>query len=132
MLYKKNIKIITDKRGSLVVFQRHNFKLIKINRVFVLNFKKINMSRGNHAHKKTSQFLVCVAGKIKVTITNQKGERKIYKLNNMKSGLLIKPYNWIEIKAIEEKSALMCFADIKYDKKEYINKFEDFKKTKHR
>tara|TARA_B100000768_G_C11024000_1_gene267286 strand:- start:131 stop:526 length:396 start_codon:yes stop_codon:yes gene_type:complete len=126
VLYKKNLKTITDKRGSLMVLDRNNFNLLKINRIFVINFKKINTIRGNHAHKKTTQFLVCVAGKVEVTITNYKRKKFSYKLNNMKSGLLIKPYNWVKIRAIESKSSLMCIADMKFDKKEYINKFENF------
>ena len=69
----KKIKFISFKKksGSLTAFSLKNSFPIKVKRIFIINGKK-NFIRGDHAHKKCSQFLYPVLGKIKVECTSIK------------------------------------------------------------
>ena len=58
-----NIKRINDDRGSLSIISEINLPY-KIKRVFTISSKNI---RGNHAHKKCNQFLVC-SSSLKLTL----------------------------------------------------------------
>ena len=99
----------------------------KVKRIFFINGKK-NFIRGQHAHKRCSQYLFSLLGKIEVKIINKKGQKKII-LNHKKNyGFLIKPLNWISIKFLTKKTVLMVACDQEYVYRDYIENFSDFKK----
>ena len=76
-MINKNPKLIKyknfkDNRGLLVPFEIKN-RMIKINNSFYFKMKRIffsvgkkNYYRGDHAHKKCSQILLCLNGSIVV------------------------------------------------------------------
>ena len=71
----KNFKIlkiksfIEKKRGTLIAFDKI-FKKYKIKNAFIIDAKK-NSLRGNHSHKKATQILICLEGKIEISITDK-------------------------------------------------------------
>ena len=69
--YKK-FKKFKDKKEFLIPFESSNEKVlkgnklpIKIKRIFFSSGKK-NYFRGDHAHKRCSQLLICLRGQIKI------------------------------------------------------------------
>ena len=75
-MQKVKFKSFKKKSGTLVAFSlKKNFP-IKVKRIFVINGKK-NFIRGDHAHKKCSQFLFPLLGKIKIDCTSRKGRKSI-------------------------------------------------------
>ena len=66
--YFKHLKDIEDSRGNIIVMAQEDIPFI-IRRVFVIFHQ--NGLRGNHAHKITHQFLVCLKGSIKAKIINR-------------------------------------------------------------
>ena len=54
-----------DIRGELRSFDISVFKKFKVKRFFIINFKKLKL-RGNHAHKKCHQYLICLDGKARI------------------------------------------------------------------
>jgi|TARA_Y100000310_G_C20424043_1_gene688107 dTDP-4-dehydrorhamnose 3,5-epimerase-like enzyme len=128
-------KKFADKKGYLIPFESTKSKIyngnkspIKIKRIFFSSGTK-GYFRGDHAHKKCSQFLVCINGKIKVE-TIFKNNKKIFNLfKNKNYGLLLPPMVWNRIFFIDRKSLLAVVCDYKYDNKnEYINNYERFLK----
>lgn len=117
----KKLKTLKDKRGSLVVYEKNHFK---IKRVFVITGKK-NASRGNHAHKNTIQLLININSKSKISLTNKTTKT----INFSKEGeyVLCPKKTWLKIDFIK-KGSIMVLCDKKYDKKDYINNIENFKK----
>jgi dTDP-4-dehydrorhamnose 3,5-epimerase-like enzyme len=137
MIFKKpryiSYKKFTDKKGYLIPFEalvkknkRENMLPIKIKRIFFSSGKK-RYFRGNHAHKKCSQFLICLNGVIKVETIHKK-EKNIFNLSaKNKRALLLPPMVWNRIFFIKDNSLLGVICDYKYDNKnEYINSFEKF------
>ena len=102
-------------------------KTFKLKRMFLL-FGKSKFFRANHAHKKCSQIIVPLNGSIKIEIRN-KFQKKNVTLNiKNKKLLVIPPYNWIKIIFKRNSDSLLTLCNYKYDKKEYISKFEEFNK----
>ena len=111
--------------SSLCVYESGDLVPFEIKRVFTVNAKE-NVIRGNHAHKKCSQLLVCVSGEIEVT-TDNGIEKTVFKLSNLAQGLLIPAGIWASEKYISEGSILMVLCDSYYDADDYVYDYEDFK-----
>ena len=55
--------------------------------------------------------------------------KKIFTLNSSNNfGYLVKPKTWLKIKFLTKYSILMVVCDMEYEFKDYIEKFDEFKK----
>mgnify|MGYP001204147549 CR=1 FL=1 len=124
---KIKFKSYKRKSGSLVAFSLKKDFPIKIKRIFFISGKK-NFVRGNHAHKKCSQFVFPVLGRIEVNYVTKK-ENKTILLNSKKNeGYLLKPKTWCKIKFLTQNAILLVACDMEYDFNDYIENFSDFLK----
>lgn len=125
---KKFSKFTKIKSQNCNLFFFNKFKkFIKTpERIFFLKALK-NCFRGNHAHKKCSQFLFSINGNIEIYVDNGKKETKI----NLKFGTILKiePMNWLRIK-LKKDQILAVLCDKPYSKNEYIRDYKKFKKIK--
>ena len=124
---KLKFKSFKKKSGVLVPFSFKKDFPIKAKRIFLINGKK-NFIRGNHAHKKCSQFLFPILGKIKIECIYKEKKKKIILDYGKKEGYLVKPKVWLKIKFLTKNSILMVVCDKEYEFDDYIEKFEDFLK----
>ena len=95
-----------------------NFELKRVFTVYGGN-KEV---RGGHAHKKCTQILICVRGKIDVNI---KGKDKIV-LSDPSVGLKIPPLIWSSQTYQKDETILMVLCDKKYDENDYIRSYSDY------
>jgi UDP-2-acetamido-3-amino-2,3-dideoxy-glucuronate N-acetyltransferase len=117
-------KIIQDERGFLKSIELENFRLFKIKRIFVIEFKN-KISRGNHAHRKCKQYILCCSGKVKIQyIKNNIKKEKI--LSTKTQGIYISPKTWVILKPLTKKTEIICLCDIKYLKSDYITDYKKF------
>ena len=121
--FKKYIK----KSGSLLPISFKNDIPFKTKRIFLIYGNK-NFVRGNHAHKKCSQFFIPVSGKIELTYTNAVSSKKIILESNKKKGILLKPLTWCKISFKTKNAIIMVFCDREYEFNDYIEKYSEFKK----
>lgn len=126
-MIKQKIKSYSNTTGKLIPFTFDRRFPIKNKRIFFLYGKK-NKIRGEHAHKKCSQYLFLITGKIKIEIINKHIKKKITISSKNNEGFLIKPKTWLKIKFLEPNSILMVVCDLKYDFSDYIEDFNEFKK----
>ena len=124
---KTKIKSFQKKSGTLIPISFKKNIPIKVKRIFFILGKK-NFIRGDHAHKKCSQFLVPIFGKIYVTSENKSGTKKKILDYKKKEGYLLKPLTWCKIKFLSKNSILMVACDMEYNFKDYIEKYKNFKK----
>ena len=74
---KIKFKSFKKKSGTLIAFSMIKDFPIKVKRIFVINGKK-NFTRGNHAHKKCSQFVFPVLGKIKIDCISKREKKRLF------------------------------------------------------
>ena len=122
-----NFKKYKKKSGTLIPFSLNKDIPFKTKRIFIIYGNK-NFIRGNHAHKKCSQFLVPIYGSMSVEYENKKYKIKKNFNYQKKQGLLLKPKTWCKIKFITDNSILMVFCDREYEYDDYIGKYNDFLK----
>ena len=113
------------KSGTLVPFALKKQIPFKTKRIFIIYGNK-DFTRGNHAHKKCSQFVVPIYGRIDLKIENKIDKKKITLNHKKKQGYLLKPKTWCKIKFRSDHSILMVFCDRDYEFKDYIESYKEF------
>jgi len=126
-MQKVKFKSFKKKSGTLIAFSLKKSFPINVKRIFIINGKK-NFIRGDHAHKKCSQFLFPVLGKIKIECISKKEKKSIILDFKKKEGYLLKPMTWCKIKFLTKNAILMVACDMEYEFNDYIEKYQDFLK----
>lgn len=96
-------------------------------RTFWTYFTPEDIIRGRHAHHKTEQILVAVAGRINVTIELANGSINIFKLETPNIGLYLPPNVWHTMQ-YSHSAVQLVFASQLYDENDYIRNYDEFKK----
>ena len=120
-------KWFKDKRGILFPFELNDIPF-KVKRFFLVFDVPKNFTRGEHAHYKTKQLLICIKGKIKVMITC-KGE-KIEKILNCGDSFFVDKKIWDAQQFLQKDSILLVLSDTNYQKSDYITDYNKFKNLK--
>ena len=124
---KFRIKSFSKSSGQLIPLSFNKKFPIKVKRIFFLYGKK-NKIRGEHAHKKCSQFFVPIHGKIILNIKTPKIKKKILLKHSSKIAVLAPPKYWCGVKFISKNSILMVICDKYYSFNDYLESFDDYKK----
>lgn len=114
-----------ENNGFLCVFESGQRVPFSICRVFTVSARKGDF-RGDHAHKKCTQLLVSLSGKIRVTCDNGSVVSE-YLLEGMGSGLLVPPGVWARQEYLMDDAVLMVLCDRGYEVDDYIRDYKDFK-----
>jgi dTDP-4-dehydrorhamnose 3,5-epimerase-like enzyme len=96
-------------------------------RTFWTYFTPEDIIRGRHAHHKTEQILVAVAGRINVTVELANGSIDIFKLETPNVGLYLPPNVWHTMQ-YSHSAVQLVFASQLYDENDYIRNYDEFKK----
>ena len=91
-------------------------------RLFSL-YGKEGTKRGNHAHRKCSQFMFLNLGA--VGILCERGTEAVFTLDNGMKGLHVPPMHWVEVKFLGD-AILHVLCDMPYDERDYIRNYSDF------
>jgi dTDP-4-dehydrorhamnose 3,5-epimerase len=121
------IKLSTmgDKRGSLIALEQNDNVPFNVDRVFFIYGTKKGVSRGQHAHYKTKQLLICVSGECRVKLDNGKTQID-YHLNSPNIGLIQNEMIWCEMYDFSRDCVLLVLANTPYNAKDYIDDYEEF------
>ena len=119
-------KIGEPSLGFISIVENNDQIPFEVKRVYWTYFTPNHVERGNHAHKKLHQLIVAVSGRIEFTIINKQDEKELFILDNPDKGLYIPNGYWREIK-FSHNAVLLCLASEKYDEKDYIRDFNEFK-----
>lgn len=82
--------------------------------------------RGEHAHRRCHQFLVCVRGSVSVVVDNGEQSEEV-ELNAPHLGLLIPAMIWAVQYKYSEDALLLVFASEHYDSDDYVRDYEQFR-----
>lgn len=120
-------KVQGDDRGQLVAIEGNIDIPFDIKRVFYIYGTSLGVPRGNHAHYKTLQYLMCVSGSCKVTLDTGSG-KETYNLDGQNVGLLQKELVWGTMHDFSEDCVLLVLASEHYEESDYIKDYTLFSK----
>lgn len=124
---KFKIKSFSKPSGKLLPLSFGRDFPITIKRIFFIYGKK-NKIRGNHAHKKCSQFFIPILGKTILYIKTLKINKKIILDYSTRIAVLVPPKYWCTIKFSSKKSIIMVACNKYYNSNDYLTTFDKYKK----
>lgn len=110
--------------GTLVAWQQPDAPFA-VARVFTVT-APANAVRGNHAHKRCAQFLVCAQGRIEVGCFDGEKSAK-FLLEAPNRGLLVPPGVFATETYLTDGALLMVLCDQPYDEADYLRGEDNFR-----
>jgi len=122
---KISLKQDSSSEGVLSVIQSAQDIPFKIERSFFIKVSQAQVVRGKHAHRTLSQFMICLSGKIEITVDDSRS-KCTYELSGPENGILVPPGIWCEQIFKTKDSILLVLCDAPYNESDYIRDYEDF------
>jgi UDP-2-acetamido-3-amino-2,3-dideoxy-glucuronate N-acetyltransferase len=115
----------SDLRGELLVAEFAQHIPFEVKRVFFVMNVPSHQVRGEHAHRRCHQVLVCLQGSVMVAADNGtvRGE---WRLDRPETGLHVHPMTWAAQYKYSKNAVLAVFASHAYDPDDYIRDYEDY------
>ncbi|MBF9236759.1 FdtA/QdtA family cupin domain-containing protein [Hymenobacter sp. BT683] len=95
-------------------------------RVFWTYHTPESILRGRHAHHRTEQVLIAVAGRIIVTTEQANGDIQIFRLEDPFVGLYVPPCVWHTMQ-YSHTAVQLALASQPYEEADYIRDFQEFR-----
>lgn len=119
------LPVIHDSRGSLSFAQYQESLPFLPKRYFIVFNVGEGQTRGDHAHRKVHQLLVCVKGACKVCIDDGTTREDVL-LDRPELALYLPPGIWATQRDFSRDTVLMVLASEVYDPEEYIKDYQEF------
>ncbi len=110
--------------GEIVVAQAAAQVPFPIARVFTLTAPR-GARRGEHAHRRCAQFMVCVHGAVDVLCDDSR-DQKIFALDSNNAALYVPPTIWNTVIFKEDRSVLMVLCDRLFEEADYLREYDEF------
>ena len=112
-------------KGCLVPLESKQNIPFEIKRSFYIYDAPNNIIRGNHAHKKTEQVLICLKGKCKITCRDE--EKQVnYILDDPTKAIYVPNGIWGEEQYLTSDTILLVYCSTGYSEADYIRDFEEY------
>jgi len=115
-----------DLRGSLVAGELAEFLPFLPKRFFVVFDVPSRETRGEHAHRRLSQLLVCLRGECSLVLDDGRRRAGLV-LNSPTIGVLVPPLVWGVQYRFSSDALLLVLASEAYDPDDYIRDYEEFR-----
>jgi acetyltransferase-like isoleucine patch superfamily enzyme/dTDP-4-dehydrorhamnose 3,5-epimerase-like enzyme len=116
---------ISDMRGDLLAVDLQKQIPFSVNRIFTVMNVPSHHIRGEHAHLKCHQLIICLQGSVTVAADNG-NDRCEWVLNHPENGLHIHPMTWASQYRYTPDAVLFVFASHSYDSADYIRDYEEY------
>lgn len=118
-------KPIQDARGNLLVGEFSKDLPFTPKRYFLVFNVPGDTTRGEHAHHKCHQFLICVKGSCAVVADDGISRTEVL-LDAPNKGVYLPPITWGIQYKYSNDAVLLVFASHEYDANDYIRNYKDF------
>jgi UDP-2-acetamido-3-amino-2,3-dideoxy-glucuronate N-acetyltransferase len=119
------LPLIAQSRGSLSYGQYdEHLPFVPIRYFIVFDVPRAEV-RGNHAHRRVTQVLVCVKGSLTVTLDDGSNRDRVT-LDNPARGLVIPPLVWATQEDFSADGVLLVLSSEPYEAAEYIRDYAEF------
>jgi UDP-2-acetamido-3-amino-2,3-dideoxy-glucuronate N-acetyltransferase len=119
------MKSAHDLRGRLAAGETGPEVPFEMKRFFVVYGVPSAETRGEHAHLRCQQLLVCVKGRVNVVVDDGR-TREEHILDDPAAGLYVPPMVWATQYRYSEDAVLLVLASEPYDPADYIRDYRDF------
>ena len=116
---------VNDPRGDLTVGEFENGFPFRPKRYFIVFGVSSGTLRGEHAHRKCHQFLICARGRCNAVVDDGTMRREIV-LDHPSMGIYVPPMIWGTQWNYSTDAALLVFASEYYDPGDYIRDYSVF------
>ena len=113
-----------EANGDLIVMERADKVPFAVERVFVVR-APLGAVRGQHAHRRCAQFLVCTNGSIEV-VCDDGTSTATYLLNRPELALMLPPTIWSQQTYQRTDSVLTVLCNRPYEAADYIRDYAEF------
>lgn len=118
-----------DPRGNLSFVEQNNHIPFEIQRTYWIYDVPGGEDRGGHAYHNTQEFIIAISGGFDVTVDDGK-RTKTFTLNRSYYGLYIPKGLWRKMDNFTTNSLSLEFADTRYDRKDYVEDYNEYLKLK--
>ena len=116
-----------DERGRLIVQESlSDLVPFEIKRTFFIFDTTPGTVRGNHAHHRNRQMLICVSGACTIDCEMPDGTKSSHRLDWPDKGLLIEGMVWHCMKEFSKDAVLLVLASEHYNEADYIRDHGEF------
>lgn len=119
------LPVFADLRGSLSVGEFPKQVPFVPKRYFIVFDVPGKDVRGEHAHRRCHQFLVCLRGSLSIVLDDGKSSEEIA-LDRPSIGLYLPPMIWAVQYRYSADALLLVFASDPYDAGDYIRDYDEF------
>ena len=121
------LRAVQDMRGDLSVGEFGPDIPFTPKRYFLVYNVPTREVRGEHAHRRCHQFLICIKGSCGVLVDDGHG-RQEYTLDSPDIGIHMPPMVWGTQYRYSPDAVLLVFASEFYDSEEYIRSYDEFRR----
>ena len=119
------LRSAADLRGSLVAGELGEGLPFQPKRFFTVFNVPTRQARGEHAHRKLHQFLVCIRGECSLVVDDGSAREEIV-LNDPRTGVYVGPMVWGVQYGFSPDAVLLVLASDEYDPGDYIRDYDEF------
>jgi len=113
--------------GSLGVVEAGDQVPFDIKRAFYLFGLPKGARRGDHAHRKQHQFIICLSGGLRLEAQGRSGRLQTA-LAGPDVGVYLPPLCWVSLRATDDDTVVLVLASDRYDEADYIHDHTEFEK----
>ncbi|MCB0764958.1 MAG: FdtA/QdtA family cupin domain-containing protein [Flavobacteriales bacterium] len=117
----------SPKEGYIAVATANGNVPFAVKRVFWTFRTPTSVQRGGHAHKRTRQVLVAMAGKVSISAETSDGRTFHFTLDDPGVGLYLPELCWRTLRFTKD-AVLMVLASTDFERSDYINDLGAFRK----
>jgi len=110
--------------GEVVIAEAAAQVPFRIERMFALT-APAGAKRGGHAHRRCSQFMICVNGAVEIVCEDGRS-KSAFALGRRNQALLVPPGLWNVVEFRQEHSVLIVLCDRVYEADDYIRDYAEF------
>lgn len=118
-----------DRRGNLSFLEENVHIPFSIQRSYWIYDVPGGFARGGHAYRENEEFIIALSGSFDVVL-NDATESHVFSLNRSYYGLYIPRGLWREINNFSTNSLALIVASKRFNKRDYIYDFEEYRKSK--
>jgi hypothetical protein len=124
-----DLKLIRDNRdGNLIILEALRDIPFEIKRLYyITNLENSVSVRGQHAHRKLEQVIICIQGSFTLGLDDGEKQQKIL-MNKVNTGIRLGKMLWHTMEDFSNGCVLLVVASDYYREEDYIRDYSEFLK----